>query len=444
MVLTRRQTRERQEQQQQQEQEQQQQEQELEAQKQLKEKEGQQSPCHQQHLERHMDAVSLPETPLTSVLTPKSTNATNTSCAMRGSAKKGVLSHPLVLEEFHACGNGTLEKGCEPPQQEERMARAAIPASEDMNGTAGMMRSGRDIEPAGVGQENRLPTGQEPAVVEITYPLIEDMVALENHEDIESMVRQVGDELQSTEWTIVCSGMNGLRRLAGYHPMECRGLVSGAMPSIVRGIKSPRSALSKSAIITSRDLFACLPDAMGAYVDCTHVEPGSLLTQLLLKAASNDKRFVVEEAVKSLEQMASSVDPLITVKSLIAFAGHKNPKVRGKCCVLLLRVIQGDTWRPGMVLDVGLDRIVHMCADGTNDNTAEARESSRKILHMMKEWVLVEEVKTYMIDSQSRSTDDQIEVSCDGVLSSWDPLIVGYLRSVVGTSKATLLLQKLR
>lgn len=346
------------------------------------------------------------------VLTP--VNRFTRHVDMLGSATKGVLSHPLVDDQPIA-GDDAVNM---------------VPS------TSGIHAATIDMD----GQENRLPTGQEPAVVEITYPLIEDMVALSDPDEVKAMVRQVESELQSSEWTIVCSGMNGLRRLAAHHPEACQELMGVAMGSIVRGIKSPRSALSKSAIITSRDLFMCLPETMGAYVES--VEPGSLLTQLLLKSASLDKRFVVEEAVKSLEQMALSVHPLITCTSLMSLGCHKNPKVRGKCYMILFLVMQSDAWQPNVVVDVGLDQLIRMCADGTNDNTAEARDSSRKILCMMRdEWILVDDVRAHMESCCNESSSEQQPdvPSMEGI----DPLVVRYLSEVLGASKATLLLKKM-
>lgn len=348
------------------------------------------------------------------VLTP---NNNTRYKSMHGSATKGVLSHPLVDEQ--------------PTVVDDRRTKMAPGCS-----TGGITTT---IQESMTGQENRLPTGQEPVVVEITYPLIEEMSAFSHPDEVEDMVRQVESEVQSSEWTIVCSGMNGLRRLAAYHPGECHELVGVALPSIVRGIKSPRSALSKSAIITSRDLFMCLPETMASYVES--VESGSLLTQLLLKAASLDKRFVVEEAVKSLEQMALSVNPQVTAKSLISLASHKNPKVRGRCYSILLLVIQSDAWTPGTAVEVGLDGLVRVCAEGTNDNTAEARDSSRRILCMMKdEWICVDDVREHMERCVVVSEDGTI---AETMFQDVDPVVARYLSVLLGPSKATLLLKKI-
>lgn len=345
------------------------------------------------------------------VLTPNNSRYKS----MFGSATKGLLSHPLVDEQSAVVDD-----------------RSKIAQSCSTGGNANTINK-TDIK----GQENRLPTGQEPAVVDIAYPLIEEMNALSDPDEIEAMVRQVESEVQSSEWTIVCSGMNGLRRLAAYHPAECHKLVAVALTSIIRGIKSPRSALSKSAIITTRDLFMCLPDTMAPYVES--VDPGSLLTQLLLKAASLDKRFVVEEAVKSLEQMALSVDPVVTAKSLISLGSHKNPKLRGRCYNILLLVIQSNAWTPGTAVQVGLDRLVRVCAEGTNDNTSEARDSSRKILCMMKdEWIRVDDVREHM----ERSRSDP-QGTAETTFQDVDPLVVRYLSVLLGPSKATLLLKKI-
>lgn len=53
--------------------------------------------------------------------------------------------------------------------------------------------------------------------------------------------------------------------------------------------------------------------------------------QLLLKCASNDKRFVVEEAVRALGVLVDTLSPSRMLPLLLPYAeAHKNPKVRGK------------------------------------------------------------------------------------------------------------------
>lgn len=59
---------------------------------------------------------------------------------------------------------------------------------------------------------------------------------------------------------------------------------------------------------------------------------GSQLLQLLLKA-SQDKRFVCEEADRTLNTMVQSLTPLPLLQKLRAYASHANPRVRAKAAV---------------------------------------------------------------------------------------------------------------
>ena len=53
----------------------------------------------------------------------------------------------------------------------------------------------------------------------------------------------------------------------------------------------------------------------------------SLLSQLLLKGSSNDKRFVIEEAKAALQAVAQSIAPLSLLPLLLPQVQHKSPKV---------------------------------------------------------------------------------------------------------------------
>ena len=59
---------------------------------------------------------------------------------------------------------------------------------------------------------------------------------------------------------------------------------------------------------------------------------GLQLLQLLLKA-SQDKKFVCEEADKSLNAMVKSIAPLPLLQKLRGYVNHVNPRVRAKAAV---------------------------------------------------------------------------------------------------------------
>ena len=46
-----------------------------------------------------------------------------------------------------------------------------------------------------------------------------------------------------------------------------------------------------------------------------------------VQLASNDKQFVIEEAVLAAEAMASNVDSAALLEMLMPYVRHKNPKV---------------------------------------------------------------------------------------------------------------------
>lgn len=56
------------------------------------------------------------------------------------------------------------------------------------------------------------------------------------------------------------------------------------------------------------------------------------LLQLLMKA-SQDKKFVCEEADKALNTMVNSVSRLSLLRKLKAYVRHSNPRVRAKAAV---------------------------------------------------------------------------------------------------------------
>ena len=67
-------------------------------------------------------------------------------------------------------------------------------------------------------------------------------------------------------------------------------------------------------------------------LNCLLFECCVQLLQLLLKA-SQDKKFVCEEADKTLHSMVQSLSPLPLLQSLQKYARHNNPRIRAKAAV---------------------------------------------------------------------------------------------------------------
>jgi hypothetical protein len=294
--------------------------------------------------------------------------------AMHSSARKGVSSHPLKLETGVPDVDRTRQKM--DPSPLRRPLEQFTPV---------------DLEPPPI----VLPSGPEPQQNMETcdmYPVLESFVPLEDANQLASFKAHVLSGMGSTEWVDNVRAMNGLRRVAYCYADEVDSLLDNVavMSTLIKSIKSPRSNVSKSAIITTRDLFCLRPDRMGAFIaeDPQLKNTNSLLSVLLTKASSNEKKFVVDEAVASLDRMSRRVDRgLVLAPVLAGCTEHKNPKVRGRSFMLLSRLLsrEGEQVRgeseAGFLLTGGvLESIVVACHKGSTDNTPEARESSRGVL----------------------------------------------------------------
>jgi hypothetical protein len=91
---------------------------------------------------------------------------------------------------------------------------------------------------------------------------------------------------------------------------------------IVKSLKNPRSAVSKTACMTSEDIFSSYNDHIFDQLD-------RLLTQLLLKS-SQDKRFVCEAAERALVAMTTHVSPALLLPKLRPCLKNKSPRIRAK------------------------------------------------------------------------------------------------------------------
>ncbi|XP_010921833.2 uncharacterized protein [Elaeis guineensis] len=204
------------------------------------------------------------------------------------------------------------------------------------------------------------------------YIASEDLKALP---DPETKIASLLEELESRDWLKVCEGLNDVRRLALHHYSYLLPILGNVMLVIVKAMKSPRSALCKTSIMACTDIF----HSFGNILLSTSEESAfdQLLLQLLLKA-SQDKRFVCEEAEKSLEKMAVSVPPLPLLKKLQSYVNHSNLRVRAKAAVAISKCV--SKMGIEVMKDFGLAALLQVSAELLNDRLPEAREAARSII----------------------------------------------------------------
>lgn len=212
-----------------------------------------------------------------------------------------------------------------------------------------------------------LPSGGEPVQAEVEYVLSEDLKDLDN---VECQLQTLLERLDSKEWLIVLEALINVRQLAIFHTEFLLPILDKVVVLVTKSMKNPRSALCKTAIMSSADIFKGYPEHLLDILD-------PLLLQLLLKA-SQDKRFVCEEAEKALEVMTTWMAPQPLLQKLQPYVKHFNPKVRAKASVCFYN----SASRMGIegIEQIGLESLLQTAAAQLNDRLPEAREAARKLL----------------------------------------------------------------
>lgn len=108
----------------------------------------------------------------------------------------------------------------------------------------------------------------------------------------------------------------------------------------------------------------------------------SLLLQLLLKASSNDKKFVLDEVQQTLTIMAKSVNPAACLDRLLPYAAHRNPKVRAQVAIVLTAAAQQMS--PEDLAKYGSDKLLKVSGSLVTDNTPGARNAARELLALLR------------------------------------------------------------
>ncbi|CAM6120056.1 unnamed protein product [Calypogeia fissa] len=214
---------------------------------------------------------------------------------------------------------------------------------------------------------NQMEAPVEPLAADIEYILSEDLIPLQN---ANSQLSTLLGRLDSKEWLIVLEALNDVRRLAVFEPASMQEILNNVVTLVIKAMKNPRSALCKTALMATTDLFKAYRDQMLDVLD-------PLLLQLLLKA-TQDKRFVCEEAERALVGMTSWISPNPSLEKLTPYARHRNPRVRAKAATCVYKSVS----RLGVdgITNYGLEPLIQIAAAQLNDQLPEAREAARKLV----------------------------------------------------------------
>ncbi|XP_057778245.1 uncharacterized protein LOC130996981 [Salvia miltiorrhiza] len=180
--------------------------------------------------------------------------------------------------------------------------------------------------------------------------------------------------LESKDWLKVCESLNDVRRFALYHSALLQPILEKVVLVMVKAIKNPRSALCKTSIMAAADIFNAFGETL---LESAPDAFSQLLLQLLLKA-SQDKKFVCEEADKALLAMAKSMAPLSLLHKLGAYVGHMNLRVRAKAAISISNCVSNMDLKS--MEGFGLAALIQIASKLLNDKLPEAREAARGIV----------------------------------------------------------------
>ncbi|ERN05906.1 hypothetical protein AMTRI_Chr10g6380 [Amborella trichopoda] len=207
-------------------------------------------------------------------------------------------------------------------------------------------------------------TGLEAAGSEIEYIESENLNDLQ---DVDTNLNTLLSRLDSKDWVSVCEALNHVRQLSIFHKETMVPMLGNVVSLTVKSLKNPRSAVCKTAIMTSADIFKVYKDGI---IDS--FEP--LLMQLLLKS-SQDKRFVCEAAEKALTTMTISISPTLLLPKLQPHLKHRNPRIRAKASMCVCRSVLA-LGSEG-IKAYGIDKLIQVAASQLSDQLPESREAAR-------------------------------------------------------------------
>uniref|UniRef100_A0A5B7A530 TOG domain-containing protein n=1 Tax=Davidia involucrata TaxID=16924 RepID=A0A5B7A530_DAVIN len=193
---------------------------------------------------------------------------------------------------------------------------------------------------------------------------------LNDVEDVDMSLKTLLVGLESKDWVLVCEELNNVRRLSIFHKEAMLEMLGNVISLIVKSLKNPRSAVCKTAIMTSADIFSAYSDNIIDSLD-------PLLVQLLLKS-SQDKRFVCEAAERALIAMTTWVSPILLLPKLQPYLKNRNPRIRAKASMCFCRSVP----RLGVegIKGYGIDKLIQIAASQLSDQLPESREAARTLL----------------------------------------------------------------
>ncbi|VYS57815.1 unnamed protein product [Arabidopsis thaliana] len=255
------------------------------------------------------------------------------------------------------------------------------------NPCAGKMNGKAEDRPPqnSVPLDHNHPTGDEiekpeaeRVIVELEYIKSKD---LNNVAEVDAVLK-VSIVLSWYYTMLYCDFSFSLDRSSSFHfPQGRNAAFAKVILFVVKSLKNPRSAVSKTACMTSEDIFSSYNDHIFDQLD-------RLLTQLLLKS-SQDKRFVYEAAERALVAMTTHVSPALLLPKLRPCLKNKSPRIRAKASACF----------SGCVPRLGIE--------GMREYGIETNSQNLRRLHGQSSWNLRQCIRKLLLSNPRRRIQRQ-------------------------------------
>ncbi|XP_076894899.1 uncharacterized protein LOC143547333 [Bidens hawaiensis] len=225
-----------------------------------------------------------------------------------------------------------------------------------------------------VNNENKLPLDPVVAAAPVADSI--DYISSENLKpvsDLDVKFKGLMEGLESKDWLKICDSLNVVRQLALFHSDLLLPILEKVVMVSVKSMKNPRSALCKTAIMAASDVFKSFGDKL-LESSTSNDAVDQMMLQLLLKA-SQDKKFVCEEAERTLNKMVESTTPIPLLHKLKVYVTHANMRVRAKAAVSISHCV--SKMEKEEMREYGLVSLVQTSAELLKDRLPEAREAAR-------------------------------------------------------------------
>lgn len=177
-----------------------------------------------------------------------------------------------------------------------------------------------------------MPSGTEPEEVDVAifYVQTSDLQAFVAPKEVSCSLSKA---LDTENWTAACSALLDTRRLALHHPDDLIKILDEVLPIIIKHMNSLRSSLCKTALICAADLFKFCSNFMAV-----KIKEGALVETLLSKAAL-EKKFVMDEAKRTLAAMIHTISTAQTLPVMLLHVQSANCKVRATVAVCVADIV---------------------------------------------------------------------------------------------------------